>query len=371
MAKELLHPAFIILGVCFLIQVITYLGIFGKFAFYRPEVRDQTDLKPVSIIISAKNEDENLKRFLPAILEQDYPEFEVIVVNDQSEDDTEFVLNELELKYPNLNRVLIKDHINDFPGKKLAIMLGIKKAKYNQLVFTDADCKPAGNQWLRFIASHFDKDTEIILGYSPYFRKNSFLNLLIQFDTFYTALQYFSFFLKGKPYMGVGRNLSYTKELFMKKGFSSHLHIPFGDDDLFVNKNAHYGNTAIEIMPESHVFSLPKESYAKWQMQKIRHLKAGKEYKPEQKRILGYIWLSQVIFYLAFAAALVFLPTSYFVWGIFLLKIILTLIIYGKSLSKLNQKYLIFFTPLLDPVYHLFIVPNLSIAAMASKRNTW
>ena len=371
MTEALFHPVFIILCICFLLQVFTFLFFFSRFAFYKPKPAVFSKLKPVSVIITAKNEDENLREFLPSILEQDYPVFEVIVVNDQSEDDTEFVLNELELKYPQLKIVVIKDHINDFPGKKLGIMLGIKKARYEQLVFTDADCRPESKNWLKHIASNFNENTEIVLGFSPYFKKKSLLNLFIRFDTFYTALQYFSFCLAGKPYMGVGRNMAYKKDLFMKKGFSSHLHIPFGDDDLFVNKNANFSNTVIEVSPDSFVYSKPKESFHKWKRQKIRHLKAGKEYRHSHKLWLGFVWLSQVLFYLSFIIAVIFFPCDYYVWGILFLKMTMTLLIYGKSLRLMKQTKFLWFIPLLDPFYHLFIVPNFSFASAASRRNAW
>lgn len=371
MLSLITHPAFIILCFFLMLNLLFFFFLFGRLAFRKRKTDPGLELPPVSVIISAKNEDENLRKFLPSILEQDYPVFEVIVVNDQSEDDTEFVLNDFEKQYPNLQIVTLKKHINDFEGKKLALTLGIKRASNNCLLFTDADCQPAGNQWLRHMAPNFSGNTQIVLGYSPYFNKKTLLNLFIQFDTFYTAIQYYSFTLAGMPYMGVGRNMGFTKDLFMRTGYSTHLHIPYGDDDLFVNKNATKENVKLEIHPESFVFSLPALSYQKWKRQKTRHLKAGKEYRGKHKRWLGMLWLSHLLFYLAFGACLVFFPGNYIVWSLFTLRLGVSLWIYGKSLQQFRQLRILPFIPVLEFLYLFFIIPDLTVSALTSRRNVW
>ena len=371
MTEVIFHPSFIVFSLCTLINLCLFIFLFGKFSFFKKPAKSIPVFPPVSVIITAKNEDENLRNYLPSILEQEYPVFEVIIVNDQSEDDTRFVLGDFEKQYPHLKVVTIKDYINDFPGKKLAITLAIKKSTNNLLVFTDADCKPASNQWLKHIATDFDEHTDIVIGYSPYIKKNSLLNLFIQFDTFYNALQYFSFCLAGMPYMGVGRNMAYKKELFMKYGFSSHLHIPYGDDDLFINKTATRDNVKIEIDPESFVYSLPKGSYYKWKRQKTRHLKAGKEYKKQHKRWLGFVWLIQLMFYLSFLVTLFFFPTHYMLWSVFALRMMVAIFYYGKSLQLLRNINLIWFIPFIEAFYLLFLLPDFSLTAATSRRNAW
>ncbi|MGZ4038382.1 MAG: glycosyltransferase, partial [Bacteroidia bacterium] len=229
------------------------------------------ELQPVSVIICARNEDENLTEYLPKVLTQDYPEFEVLVVNDCSWDNTETVIDEFAKIFPNLKKVNIKEDAYYKHGKKFAVMVGIKGAKYENLVFTDADCVPVSDQWLKEMASGFSGTKEIVLGYGAYTKQPGFLNTLIRFDTFTIALQYLTAAIKGKAYMGVGRNLGYKKSLFFKhKGFSSHYHITSGDDDLFVNEAATPDNTNVCLSHDAITYSKAKTSFADWRRQKQR-----------------------------------------------------------------------------------------------------
>jgi hypothetical protein len=114
------------------------------------------------------------------------------------------------------------------------------------------------------------------------------LNKIIRFDTFHTALQYLSYALAGQPYMGVGRNLSYKKAVFLRnKGFSAINHVPGGDDDLFINKVATKENTAIVIDKDTFTLSDPKKNFGEWFRQKARHYTTAKYYKPRHKFLLG------------------------------------------------------------------------------------
>ena len=226
---------------CFTILVLLwyYLYFFARVAFYKePTSLVSNPTSPVSVIICAKNEDHNLPEFLPLILSQDYPDFEVVVVDDCSSDNTPDVLREFEKKYKHLKVITVKEDKKHHHGKKFAVMVGIKGAKNEHLLFTDGDCKPVDNQWIKKMMRSFTSpNTEIVLGYSKYEKLPGFLNKLIRFDTFHIALQYLSFAKAGSPYMGVGRNLAYKKSLFFKhKGFATHYHIESGDDDLFINR---------------------------------------------------------------------------------------------------------------------------------------
>jgi glycosyltransferase involved in cell wall biosynthesis len=363
----------IVLLIAFVINLVLYLNLFSKLAFYKNNNEAATKLPKVSVVLSSKNEDENLQKFLPVILDQDYPEFEVIVVNDQSVDDTKYILEAFEKQYKRLQVVTVSEHINEHNGKKLPLTLGIKRAKNEILLLTDADCRPLSNQWIRSMVKNFIPGKDIVIGYSPYKKSNSILNLFIQFDTFYTAIQYFSFTIKRKPYMAVGRNLAYRRSFFFEnKGFSRHLTIPFGDDDLFVNDNATPDNVAIELHSESFVESLPKTNLADWLHQKRRHLISGHDYKSEDKNKLAWVWFSQAIFYMALIPAAIFSKFYIGVLIILFLKLVVMFIIYGKALSKLNRQYLLFYIIFLDPLYHLFLIPFLHLTlGKSSRKNVW
>ncbi|WP_231465186.1 glycosyltransferase [Pedobacter sp. Leaf132] len=328
---------------------------------------------PVSVIICARNEIKNLQQHLPAIFNQNYPQFEVVVVNDRSWDGTEEYLEHLEKQHPNLKVVKILDNDKFIAGKKFAVTMGIKAAKYDWLVFTDADCVPDSDNWIRCMQKPADEATEIVIGYSPYLKKRSLLNALIRFETFFTAVNYLAFALKGMPYMGVGRNMAYKKSLFFKnKGFAAHMHIPSGDDDLFVNAHANKRNTEIRINKDSQVWSEPNHSWAGYLRQKKRHFGAGKFYKPKHKFVLTFQIVFQFLFYIAFAACMFFsLEAKYIAGGILLLSIIIRSLIYPKLLNRLNYRDLRWWFPILDILLFFFLILNGFLSIFGKKKVNW
>lgn len=327
---------------------------------------------PVSIIVCARNEAANLRQFLPSVLEQDHPDFEVVVVNDCSYDDTEHLLKELAVQYKSLRVVTIAEHERYKHGKKFAVTLGIKASAHEVLLFTDADCRPLSSSWAREMSARFTGDTEIVLGFSPYARFPGLLNRLIRFETFYTGLNYLSCALKGNPYMGVGRNLAYRKSVFFRgKGFAAHMHIPSGDDDLFVNQNAYGDNTAIVIAKEAQVLSVPKTTHTAYSLQKIRHYGAGKAYKPAHKRLLTLQFVSALLLYCT-AVALVLLVPAWWPWvlGGLCLRLILQWIVYVPIFRKLSSGDLAPWLPVLDIIYY-FYQASFSLSALFRKKVQW
>ena len=264
---------FICFCVVIAVQLFYYLYFFSKLAQYKPPLKSSSQQYPVSVIVCARDEAENIARNLPGILVQQYKTtHEIIVVNDNSTDETKYLLDELKKTFKNLNPVPLMQEAKMIPGKKFPLSIGIKSAKYEVVLLTDADCVPASENWIYKMQDGFYGGKQIVLGYGAYHKHPGMLNKLIRFETFHSALQYLSFALAGMPYMGVGRNLSYKKELFFNnKGFSSINHIPGGDDDLFINKVATKDNTAIVIDKEAHTLSEPEKTWSKWQRQKFSH----------------------------------------------------------------------------------------------------
>jgi cellulose synthase/poly-beta-1,6-N-acetylglucosamine synthase-like glycosyltransferase len=287
-----------------LFRAVYFIGYYMRFALYKP-VTGTHEAKPVSVIVCAKNELNNLRRNLPVIAEQAYPEYEVIVVDDCSWDESGAYLEEMQKQYSHLRVVSIKEQERYRHGKKFALTLGIKAAKHEVLLFTDADCVPAGRNWLASMQSRYRNKTEIVLGYGPYRKEGGLLNRLIRFDAFLIAVTYFSHALAGKPYMGVGRNLSYRKPLFFRvKGFAKHNHVVSGDDDLFVNENASVENTLIETSQESFTYSDAKKTFSAWYNQKLRHTSSAKYYKGRDKFLLAAPQVFNLLFYLSLIALL-------------------------------------------------------------------
>ena len=356
---------------CLLVQLYFSLFVHLKLANVKINQVNEQQQQAISIIICARNEAENLKQFLPHILSQNYPNFEVIVVNDRSWDGTADILEEFEKSFSHLKVVTVADGDKFIAGKKFAVTMGIKAASNEWLVFTDADCKPASTNWLAEMQPPYNENTALVLGYSPYFKRKSLINVLIRFETFFTAVNYLSFALKGMPYMGVGRNMAYKKSLFFKnKGFAAHMHIPSGDDDLFVNANANSINTEIRIHPESHVWSEPKTSLFAYLRQKKRHFGAGKMYKSKHKFILSAQIIIQFAFYVIGIILLCFPSTLYISLGVFGFSILVRSFIYPKLLKRLNYGELRWWFPILDVILFVFLVLN-GILSIFVKKVQW
>ncbi len=325
-------------------------------AAYKPADELPEVKLPISVIISARNEAKNLRENLPAILQQDYPDFEVVVVNDCSYDDSDLVLEEMEASYSRLKVVTITEHPRFKTGKKFALTLGIKAAKNEHLLFTDADCQPASENWITYMAANFSETKQIVLGYSPYYKTGNLLNPLIRFETLKTAINYLSSALNGDPYMGIGRNLAYTKTLFFAaKGFASHMHVLAGDDDLFVNQNATAVNTAIEIHPDAFVYTSAKTTLSSLYRQKKRHMGVGKLYKNSHRSSLSLDAISGLLFYILLIICLAINFEPLLVLGVFVFRWLIQLIIYRKTFKKLAAKSFLWYLPFLDFVYYLYL----------------
>jgi biofilm PGA synthesis N-glycosyltransferase PgaC len=347
---------FILFQVSFFIQLYFLVSNQSVLAAYKPRDKIKKTSIPVSVIISARNEANNLRENLPAILAQKYPDFEVVVVNDCSFDSSDMVLEELQTTWPHLKIVTITEHARFKTGKKFALTLGIKAAKNEHLLFTDADCKPSSLNWITRVAANFKGKVQIVLGYSPYTSTANFLNPFVRFETIKTAVNYLSAALNGDPYMGIGRNLAYTKTLFFgSKGFAAHMHVLSGDDDLFVNQNATPDNTAIEIHPEAFVYTEAKTTLIDWYRQKRRHFGVGKLYKSRHRKLLSLDALSGFLFYVLFILCLVFNFEPLLALGIFIFRLIFQVIIYRKTFSKLDGKQLIWYLPFFDMVYYIYL----------------
>lgn len=360
---------------CFFVQVYFIAFIQGKFSFIKsaPVTVNQNLTNSVSVIICARNEAKNLAQNLNFILNQNYANFEVIVVNDCSFDGSKDVLNEFKYQNPTkLKVVTIEEHPRHKTSKKFAATLGIKAAAHEILLFTDADCKPQSENWIAQMVSHYQNpNIEIVIGCSPYLHETGFLNKIIRYETFLTAINYFSFALSGMPYMGVGRNLSYKKSLFFKgKGFASHMHIPSGDDDLFVNQHATSKNTALAYNFDAQTVSQPKTTIKSYWIQKFRHLGAGKAYKSSHKIVLSLQFISGLFFYCLLIVFLILQIKLLWVLGVVVLRYVLQLFIYNKGFAKLQSQDLAWWLIIVDPIIYFYTLV-LSFFGLFKKKARW
>lgn len=369
-----------LLFVAFAVQLYYFIRYFWGIKRYhrkveRGDVEFRTDRPPVTVVIAARDEEENLRSFLPFILEQDYPKYEVIVVNDGSTDSTEDYLSLMSKQNEHLRSTFVPTGTRSISTKKLSITLGIKAAKYDYILLTDADCMPEGNDWISSMMRNFTDETEFVLGYGGYMEKKGFLNKLIKYDTLFVAIQYLGMAAARKPYMGVGRNLAYRKQTFFDmKGFAGNLHLKSGDDDLLVNRGANEQNTRIEVAPESVTWSEPKKSFKGWYGQKERHLSVSTEYSGDSKRRLSVEPFTRGLFYASFLAiaVLAVLSLNWLLLGAALLLFItrhaLLLTLVNKSAKVLGERKFYFgvlffdiFLPLLSLHLLLFGRKNKNI----------
>lgn len=319
------------------IQLFWALFFFLRISLHKDMI-STNPLPPVSIVIAARNEGDNLVQLLPLILDQAYENFEVILVNHQSTDDTELILKAFLQKYDHLRLIEIErsKHLNS--GKKLPLTVGIKGAKYDHILLTDADCKPDSRMWLKRMSHQFSPKKELVLGYAPYQKLPGFLNRIIRFDTTMIALNYLSFAKARVPFMGVGRNIAYTKELFLKnKGFKSHYSLQSGDDDLFVQEVAKKKNYTICLSPETFCVSEPKKTWKDWLTQKTRHYTTSNRYPLFKKLLLGIYPLSLILLYISFVTLLI---NDWLCWisiGVFAFAILIKWIVMGFAFKRLKQ----------------------------------
>jgi cellulose synthase/poly-beta-1,6-N-acetylglucosamine synthase-like glycosyltransferase len=359
----------------FFIQLIYYLGIFSNFSFSKKKKEVVNSQQAVSVVICARNEYYYLERNLPSIMEQDYPDFEVLIVNDDSDDDTKDLLNDFTRKYNNLKVLNVEKNNNFFRGKKFPLSLGIKSAKNDVILLTDADCQPVDKYWISRMQQHFaDPKTMIVLGYGKYKKTKGFLNKLIRFDTTTIAMHFFSFAKIGVPYMGVGRNLAYRKSFFIaKKGFVNHYHVSSGDDDLFVNQNANRKNTRTEFSSESYTISEPKEDFQSWIYQKSRHATTGRYYKFYHLLLLGLFPVTTLALYSLGIITLIKFPDLYtiiIVSSLFFIRIFCQLLVTKKAMVRLNEKNFLFLTPFLE-IYMLFFNAYIWILNSFKQESRW
>lgn len=344
---------------------------FGRLAFWKNKKLNH-EYPPVSIVIAARNESDNLYENLPKILTQNYPApFEVVVVNNQSIDDSKYLLEALQRQHPHLAIMEIERNRHLPASKKFPLSMGIKKAKYEHLLLTDADCSPASDLWLQKMANCFTEKKQLVLGYGPYKKTAGFLNKVIRFDTTLIAVHYFSMALNRLPYMGVGRNLAYTKTVFNStQGFKSHYSLLSGDDDLFIQEAAKNKNYTIQIDPQSFQYSDAKNTWSEFLTQKGRHYTTAPKYKVIKKALLGIYPMSLILMLISFV--LLVIQTGWWIHACVGLGFILLLKwwLLGACFHKLKATKFIWLLPFSEIVY-VIIQPFFYYTALQKNTTRW
>lgn len=324
----------------------------------------------VSVIICAHDEEENLRELVPMLLNQDHPDYEIIVVEDRCNDGTFDYLREATQHHARLKLVRVIHKPDHITGKKFALTLGIKAARYDWVLLTDADCRPASNQWIKHMTERYDPYTQLVLGFSPYAKRPGWLNAFIRFESLLTGIQFMSWAKLGIPYMGVGRNLCYKKSLFLEnKGFHRHQEIAGGDDDLFVNRHAARLNTAVVMGKESITISRPKLTWREFFHQKLRHLSVGKHYRFSDKWLLGIFTSTWILAWFSLPAY-VFSPFTFILLIAFGLRLILMVFLMWKGAQRLGGSIEVWKVPVLDIIFAFYYLVT-GLRALVVKRIKW
>lgn len=349
------------------VQCLFYILFIKAFLGYKKV--DQTTKEPVSVVVAAKNEMDNLPELLKQLSVQNHPNYEIIIVNDRSTDGTYDYLMETKKEYSNLKVVTVAHKPDQMDGKKYALTLGIKAAQYDNLVFTDGDCQLANENWLREFS--FADGKQIILGVSLYKQSKGLLGSFIQFESLWTAIQYIGFSLLGMPYMGVGRNLGYKKELFLKsKGFNSIMSIVGGDDDLFVNQHANKGNTISVLGENTLTYTQPKTRWSSYFNQKLRHISVGSHYKTKHKIVLGLVSLSHLLYWALLIYNVVILSNPMLIAAAFILRTLFLYLAFILSSKKIGTAFRLWGLVFLDFVF-VFYYLSIGTRALFTKKVRW
>jgi glycosyltransferase involved in cell wall biosynthesis len=361
----------------FLVQLIYYLFVYLRVVLKKSSnkqhvVTDSLDLPTVSVVICAQNEEDNLSENLIQILEQNYPVFEVIVVNCCSEDNTEQLLAELKQQYPHLRSTIIKRNGSFVNFKKFAATVGVKAAQYEWILFTDANCVPQSPDWIASMSEHFVPQKSIVLGYGGYSLQKGFSNKWIRYDNVFNALQCFGFAMIRKAYTAMERNLAFRRSLFFEhKGFPEHAHIISGNNDMFVNKAAKGRNVAVAKDDNSQTRTTYKMTFSGWMWHKRQQIMSRAYYKHGQVFFLTLEPLSRILLWSAFIWLMVFNPLWQYVLAVFMLRMILFTSITAVAVKRFKEPRLMFYAIFFDMIMPLMYMYLYVISKISSKHRKW
>ncbi|MGL1887358.1 MAG: glycosyltransferase [Reichenbachiella sp.] len=351
------------------IAIQTLFWVIPWIAIGNHKLKENQESPAVSVIVCAHNELNNLKELIPALEKQEYSDFEIIIVDDRSDDGTyDFML---ETQSDKIKQVTIDQVHNHISAKKYAITLGVKAAKHDTLLFIDADCRPSSTNWIKKMTQGMTADKSFALGISQYEKKPGLLNKIIRFETQFTAFNYMGWAILGNPYMGVGRNLCYSKSLFLEnKGFNKYQDVIGGDDDILVNQFATGKTTVVVIDPEATTVSIPKNTFGEYLAQKIRHVSVSKFYKSKDKMLLGFQNLSNVVYWLSLFTLAVTTDLYIILGGVALFRALLLMIMHFNTSKKFGDRINIWLVPVFDAIYVWFI-SIVGLVALFTKKVKW
>ncbi len=343
-----------------LVQLLYHWVVYSRLFLSKDKNDHPVPGEGVSVVIFSRNQYFDLVEKLPLFFQQEYPEFEVIVINFESEDETQELLQRLSYEQKNLKPVLIEKDYNFYAGKKFPVSIAVLTAKYDICLFTDASCIPDSPQWIRSMVSKFDASAEIVLGYSTYQRAKGMLNRFVRFDNLRVAMNYFGFAMAKMPFSGIGKNFAYRKSLFLKHQglISNYRSVAAGEDDTFINKAGNRKNTRCQYAPESYMISDRNLRYGDWFRLKRHYHASAKHYKSRHRFMLSLCGFTRFLVWGLSIALLALWFAPLIALGAFAVYLISELIVYYNNIKRLKEDISVFWVPFFE-LYLMFLQPVL------------
>ena len=347
MFEKYLPIIFVVLfGIITFLELIYYYVIFARFSFHKKKKAVSIQQVPVSVIMVVKDAAGVLLKTLPRLLNQQYAQFEVVIVNDNSQDETKLLVLEYQQQYKNIKLVDLDSAVTTIRGKKFAISMGVRCASYEHLLFTDPECTPSSSHWLGKMAENFVGQTRIVLGYSTYQKRNNPFNRMLHFDTLLNAVEYFSLARIHSTYRGDFKNLAFTAPLFDKqRGFATHNHISYGEEDIFISRAATKNNTAIEFSPDAVTVLQRASNFRYWKDHKLGLFYTRKLNTFKNRFLLNGYAIINLLFYIALTFAILFTLSDMILLIVTLsiaaVRLISQYLVFGFAAKRLNEKQVI------------------------------
>lgn len=297
-------------------------------------------LPPVTILIAPHDNAHELEAHLPLLLSQVYePGYEVIVVAEKGDAETEDVLKRFD-QNPHLYSTFIPDSSRYMSRKKLAITLGVKAARNEWILLTDAFCAPCSDEWLRLMARHCTTERNLVIGYSGYAAGS---DPFYRFERLHTACYLMNKDVKSVAYRTNGTNLMFRKSEFLNhNGYQGNLNLIRGEYDFLVNKYARKGGTALELSPEAWIRE-DAPSVKSWRNKHIFYLETRRHLK-RSRAMRALFNFDQAMMHLNFltiitAAVWSILTQNWIVTAASLISLIITVVLRIRFASRMICRF--------------------------------
>lgn len=368
----------IAVGIIVIMELLHYIIVYGRIIFYKPKSKEETpsnttsENEGVSVVVVVNNNLEALKKDFVMILEQNYPLFEVVVVNEDSQDDSEFVLHILQKNYSNIKVINLGKNANNFSDRKFSLSIGIRSAKYNNIVLTDVTCKIQDFNWLKELCNSFVySDKKILIGYSSPQYEKGLTNNLARYYHLNWAMNVLGYGLLGMPFSADSNNMAYNKKFFFDKGgLISQYRDKCRQEDYFVSRYANKKNTMINIAPSSFSLCLAMTSYSEFKRIAYSRYISHRTFPFMTKLRLAILPLATLLLYVLLAMLIIWGMPWQFALIPIIIKWTMQIIYYYKCSNKLKTKIPYLFAPLLE-IYFMFFNFNLRLKKLFYRKKTY